>query len=338
MTALLENRAAVLHGPGDIRVEPRPVPVAGAGQVLVRVLACGICGSDVHYFREGRIGHYVVAAPLVLGHEAAGEIVGIGDGVDPARMGSIVALEPGIPCRRCEQCLGGRYNQCPDVRFFATPPVDGALTDYVAVDAAWAHPAPPGMTAEIAAMAEPVSVGVWACRRAQVTVGDRVLVMGAGPIGLFAAQVARACGAQVEVFDVRPARLALAGALGFATSAMSPGRDAYSVLLECSGNQEAIDGALAVLAPGARVVLIGMGASRVSFDLGTVQALELQILGSFRYASTYPVALDLLASGAVRAEPLITHRFGLDDVGVALSAESSLPDAVKVVVGLTPAR
>ena len=139
-----------------------------SGEVLVEIAAVGICGSDVHYYEHGRIGDYVVREPMVIGHESAGTVVEVGDGVSPERVGELVALEPGVPCRRCPQCLRGRYNLCPDVIFFATPPVDGSISRFVAFDAAFAHPAPAGLTAEQAAMAEPVSVGIWAARKCGV--------------------------------------------------------------------------------------------------------------------------------------------------------------------------
>src|SRR5215203_6438135 len=168
------NPSAVLYGPHDVRIEDRPVPEPAPGQVLVEIAAIGICGSDVHYYEHGRIGDYVVRDPMIIGHESAGTVVDVGDGVDRNRVGELVALEPGVPCRSCTQCLRGRYNLCPRIVFFATPPVDGSISHYVAIDAAFAHSALPGLTAEQAAMAEPVSVGIWAARKGAITAGDRV--------------------------------------------------------------------------------------------------------------------------------------------------------------------
>ncbi|HEY5788368.1 MAG TPA: alcohol dehydrogenase catalytic domain-containing protein, partial [Microlunatus sp.] len=211
----MANRSAVLHAPHQLAIEDLPVPEPAAGEVLVRVVAVGICGSDVHYYEHGRIGPYVVDAPMVIGHEAAGIVVGVGPGVSSDRVGEFVALEPGVPCRNCPTCLSGRYNLCPDVVFFATPPVDGAICEYVTLAAAFAHPVPTGLDHDQAAMAEPVSVGIWACRRSDARVGDRVLVTGAGPIGLLTAQVARAFGARsVTVTDMNPFRVEIAGRLG----------------------------------------------------------------------------------------------------------------------------
>lgn len=328
------QRAAVLHGVGDVRIEERAIPTPGPGELLVRVLACGICGSDVHYYREGRIGDYVVDSPMVLGHESAGVVVAAGSPDDRSMVGATVALEPGIPCGICRECVSGRYNLCREVRFFATPPIDGSLAEFVVVPTRFAHVAPGEMDAEVAAMAEPLSVGIWAARRTRIALGDRVLVTGAGPVGLLAAQVARARGAQVQVSDVSDARRALAVEHGFALASFEPGAMEYDVILECSGNQQALDAAVGVTAPAARVALIGMGAPRVEFDLGRAQGRELEIHGIFRYAHTYPDALALLHSGAVDVSRLITHRFSLEQVQQALEAGRELPDAAKVVVVL----
>ena len=161
----------------------------------------------------------VVRDPMIIGHESAGTVIDVGDGVERKRVGELVALEPGVPCRTCAQCLRGHYNLCPRVVFFATPPVDGSISHYVAIDAAFAHSAPSGLTAEQAAIAEPVSVGIWAARKSAVTGGDRVLITGAGPIGLLAGQVARALGADTPVItDVSDFRLARARDLGLRTA------------------------------------------------------------------------------------------------------------------------
>ncbi|MGI3784661.1 MAG: NAD(P)-dependent alcohol dehydrogenase [Janthinobacterium lividum] len=328
------NRSAVLRGERDVVVEERPVPEPGPREVLVEVGAVGICGSDVHYYEHGRIGPFVVEAPMVIGHEASGVVVDVGSEVDPSRIGQLVALEPGIPCRHCEQCLAGRYNLCPDVVFFATPPVDGAITTLVTLDAEFAFPAPEGIDAEQAAMAEPVSVGVWACRKAGVTAGDRVLVTGAGPIGLLAGQVARAFGAgKVTVTDVSDFRLGVAAELGLdAHRADQPLTSEYDVLLECSGAPVAVKSGLSALARAGRAVLVGMGPDEVGINIPLVQSRELTITGTFRYARTYPLALELIASGAVDVRRLITHHFGLEETEAALTAGRREPEAIKSMV------
>ncbi len=184
-------RVAVLNRPGEIEILDRPEPEPGPHEVRVRVAAVGVCGSDTHYYDHGRIGSFVVKSPLVLGHEGSGVIDAVGAGVDPGRVGRRVSIEPGVPCRSCEQCLGGRYNLCPQMRFHATPPVDGSLAELVVVHEAFAHPVPDSVSDEAAALLEPLSVGIWSARKAQIGIGSRVLVTGAGTIGLMAVQVAR---------------------------------------------------------------------------------------------------------------------------------------------------
>ena len=204
----MRNRAAVLHGVGDLRIEDVPVPEPGPKEVLVEVRAVGVCGSDVHYYDHGRIGAYVVDTPLILGHEAAGVVVAQGPEASRHRVGQRVALEPGVPCGRCRQCRAGRYNLCPDVRFFATPPIHGAFCTYLTIHEDFAFALPDSVSDDAGAMMEPLSVGVWACRKARLVGGEHVLVTGAGPIGLLAMQAALALGATAfTVPDVRPNRL-----------------------------------------------------------------------------------------------------------------------------------
>ena len=330
----MTNRSAVLHAPHQLRIADRPTPTAGPGEVLVRVAAVGICGSDVHYFERGRIGGYVVDDPMVIGHEAAGTVVGVGDGVQPDRLGQLVAIEPGVPCRRCAECLEGHYNLCPQVRFLATPPIDGAICEYLTVDAGFAHPVPDGVPAEHAAMAEPVSVGIWAARQAGISAGDRVLVTGAGPIGLLAAQVARCFGARsVTVTDMSTFRLGVARELGLAahvaTEALS---GEFDVLLECSGAAAALSGGMAALARRGRAVLVGMGADRVSIDVPLLQGRELTVSGTFRYANCYPLAIELIADAVIDVARVITHRFDLDHTADALTLGTRDPQSLKAIV------
>lgn len=330
------NVVSVLDGPGLVRVEERPVPEPAAHEVLVEVAAVGVCGSDVHYYREGRIGSYVVEAPLVLGHEASGRVVAAGAGADPALVGTRVAIEPGVPCRHCRACTSGHYNLCPDVRFLATPPVDGAFGRYLAHDAEFVHPLPDVVGDEAGALLEPLSVGVWACWTAQVRVGDRVLVTGAGPIGLLAARVAVVSGAEVTVSDVDSGRLALASELG-AVATVDPGEvtavGGFDVLLECSGVPAAALAGIEAVGPAGRAVLVGMAPDAVtSLPTQTIQNREIRLTGTFRYAGTYPTAIALAASGRVDLDRLVTGRFGLDEVGAALEAGRRDPSSVKPVV------
>lgn len=329
----------MLRGPGDLVVEQRPAPEPGPGQVLVRVQAVGVCGSDTHYYDHGRIGRFVVESPLVLGHEAAGTVVACGPGVTSRHEGQRVSLEPGVPDRSCAQCLAGRYNLCPDMRFFATPPIDGAFAELVVVDALFAHPVPDTMSDEAAALLEPLSVAVWACGKGRVTGGSRVLVTGAGPIGLVCVQAALAYGAtEVVVSDVNPVRLALAAELGATTVLDVRTADLQDlerppgVLLECSGNPTAIGQGLRALDRAGRAVLVGIGGDEVPLPLQVVQEKELEVTGTFRYAGTWPTAIALVQSGRVDLDRLVTGSYALAEAGQALTASRRDESAVKSVV------
>ena len=335
----LQMRAAVLRGPGVVAIEERPTPRAGPGEVVVRVRAVGVCGSDTHYYDHGRMGRFVVEAPLVLGHEAAGEVTDLGPGVTRLAVGQRVSIEPGVPDLTCEQCLAGRYNLCPDMRFFATPPVDGAFAEYVVVHEAFAHPVPDSIGDDAAALLEPLSVGIWACTKARVTAGSRVLITGAGPIGLVSLQAALAFGAtEIVVSDVNPVRLAFATELG--ATAVVDARDTSvtavprppQVLLECSGHLPAIGEAIRSLDRAGRAVLVGMGGDEIPLPLSVVQERELELTGTFRYAGTWPTAIALVASGRVDLDRLVSGIYRLDQAEEALTAGRRDQQSVKVMV------
>ncbi|PXY38001.1 NAD(P)-dependent alcohol dehydrogenase [Prauserella flavalba] len=330
---------SVLNGVHDVTTEWRPVPVPGPGEVLVRVLAVGTCGSDVHYYEHGRIGDFVVERPLVLGHEPSGVVVANGPGATLHEPGTRVSLEPGVPCSRCAQCRQGRYNLCPHMRFFGTPPVDGAFCEYVALREEFACPVPDALSDEAAGLLEPLSVGVWACRKARVGPGSRVLITGAGPIGLVATQTARAFGAtEVVVTDVNAKRLRLAADLGATgtvdVSMASLAESGYEpdVLLECSGVASAIGQAIRLVGRAGRVVLVGMGGDEIPLPLAHVQGFEIEVTGTFRYANTWPTALSLAAGGEVDLDRLVTHRFGLAEVEQALTVATRDDSVIKAVV------
>ncbi len=326
MTNESSNRAAVLTEIGSILIEDRPVPEPARDEVLIRVEAVGVCGSDAHYFRHGRIGQYVVEAPLVLGHETAGTVVRIGADVTSHRVGDRVAIEPGVPCGRCDLCRSGRYNLCPDVVFHATPPVDGTLQTYVAIRADYAFTLPDAVPTEHGALVEPLAVSVWACRKANVRPGSRVLVTGAGPVGLLTAQTARAFGADhVTVTDVDPAKLRLAAELGADTTidagALSSHAGEFDVHIECSGNGRATRDGVSRLARAGVAVLVGMGSDDgLDIPASWVQEKELVITGVFRYANCFPVAIELLAAGRVRVEALISGRYPLAQSDAAIDS------------------
>ena len=340
-TGATSHRAAVLVRPGEIVVEDRPVPAPGPRDVLVEVTSVGVCGSDVHWYEHGRIGDLVVRAPLVLGHECAGRIVGAGPEVTKHAVGDRVCLEPGVPCGQCRECRAGRYNLCVDVSFFGTPPVDGAFAEFVTIHEDFAFALPDGMPDDVGALMEPLSVGIWACRKAGVTAGDRVLVTGAGPIGLLAMQVAKAFGAtDVAMSDVNEHRLAVAERLG-ATRILHAGRDVpdeVDVVIECSGHPAALIAGIEALRPAGTAVLVGMGPEPTSeIPVSLIQNRELWLTGTFRYANTYPTAIALAAGGRVDVTTLITSHHGLDATESALLAGQHDATSIKPMVHPLPA-
>lgn len=340
-------KAAVLYGPRDLRLEDVAPPEMGPDDVLISVRSVGICGSDVHYLQSGRIGDFVVREPMILGHETAGVVVDVGANVKGLRVGDRVAVEPGIPCRTCEPCKTGRYNLCPDVRFLATPPVDGSLCELIVSPADFAYKVPDHVTLDEAALIEPLSVGLHACRRGGVTAGSTVLITGAGPIGLTCVMTALAFGAtRVFVTDLQEHRLRKAEELG-ATAALVVGKDdvreavleltegrGVDVAIECSGAERALHTCVQAAKPGGRVVLVGLGADDlVTVPMVHVATKELDLVGIFRYVYTYPAAIELVSTGRIDMKKLITHRFSLDEVHKGFEyAEKGIDGAIKVMI------
>jgi L-iditol 2-dehydrogenase len=336
----MKMRAAVLVEPGRIVVEERPVPEPGPGDVLVRVASVGVCGSDAHYYREGRIGEFVVEAPLVLGHEASGTVVAVGDGVSAERLGQRVSIEPQRPDPGSIETRRGDYNLCPHMQFYATPPVDGALCDYVTIGAHFAHPVPAGVSDDAAALCEPLSVGIAAVRKARVTAGSSVLVTGAGPVGIVTIQVARAFGAvDIVVTDLDERRREIARSFG-ATATLDPLSDDMSAVqvdsyIDASGAPAAVDAGIRAVRPGGTVVLVGSGSESMRLPVQVIQNRELVLTGVFRYANTWPTALSLLTSGRVDLDTMITARFPLENVVDALESDR-IPGSMKAVVQVAP--
>ncbi|MGE2688535.1 NAD(P)-dependent alcohol dehydrogenase [Mycolicibacterium pulveris] len=329
-------RAAVLVEPGRIVVEERPVPTPEPGDVLVRVSSVGVCGSDTHYYRHGRIGDFVVEAPLVLGHEAAGTIVAVGKSVDPSRIGQRVSIEPQRPDPDSEETRRGDYNLCPHMRFYATPPVDGALCDYVTIGADFAHPVPDTVSDDAAALCEPLSVGIAAIRKAGVDARSRVLIAGAGPIGLVVTQLASAYGAtEIVVSDPDPARREQASRFG-ATAVLDPtveqvGAKPVDAFIDASGAQSAVIDGIRAVRPAGRVVLVGLGAETMELPIQVIQNRELVLTGVFRYANTWPTAIALVESGKVDLDAMVTAHFPLEQTAQALDSDRT-PGSVKSVV------
>jgi len=294
---------------------------------FVRVRRVGICGSDVHYYLHGRIGPFIVDKPLILGHECSGDVIEVGEAVDNVKVGDRVVIEPGFTCGVCEYCRSGRYNLCPNIQFYGTPPYNGAFAEYVSAPAGNVHQMPDGMTYEEGAMIEPLAVGLMAAKRGRISAHDSVAIFGAGPIGLLALQAAKSHGALENiVIDVVDYRLDYALKLG-AESIINASREnavdqilrltgnrGVDVVIEASGSPKAIQQALEVVRPGGRIVLVGYPPSEVPIIVDKILMKELDILGVHRYANVFRTAIRLVSSGRVNVRALVTHVFPFERI------------------------
>jgi L-iditol 2-dehydrogenase len=341
MTLPTKTRAARLYGARDLRVEELDVPPMAPDEVMVAVAAVGVCGSDMHYYDAGRNGQNILRQPTVLGHEASGVVIAAG-ATSGVETGTRVAVEPAVGCGVCPTCRSGRYNICPVGTCFGSPPKNGTMSDYIVVPSRAVHALPESIDTITGAMIEPLSVAVWAVHRAQVRLGHKVLITGAGPIGILAAQVARASGAtEIVMTDVNDDRLAMATSFG-ATRVINTSRDELDVadtdrVLECTAVPAVLWSAIKTVRPGGRVTVVGQAAPSVDgLPLAYLQRYEVDLVAAFRYAHAYPTAIALVDSGAVDIERVITGRFALDDTAEALQAPVIDPRHLKVVVTPTP--
>ncbi|RXN04152.1 sorbitol dehydrogenase-like protein [Labeo rohita] len=301
-----DNLSVVLHSKGDLRLEQLPIPEPGPNEVLLQMHSVGICGSDVHYWKNGRIGDYVLKQPMVLGHEASGRVVKVGSAVTHLKAGDRVAIEPGVPREVDEYFKSGRYNLSPSIFFCATPPDDGNLCRYYKHSADFCYKLPDNVTYEEGALIEPLSVGIHACKRAGVTLGSSVFVCGAD---LSSDRLAKAkeIGADFLLHvkkEDEPKDIAkkVEGMLGCMPQ----------ISIECSGAQSSIQTAIYATRSGGVVILVGLGTEMTTVPLVNAATREVDIKGVCRYRNTWPVAISMLASKKLNVKPLVTHRFPLE--------------------------
>jgi len=339
MAAEATMKAVYQVGICKSEVREVPVPRPGPREALVAVKSCGVCGSDLHFYEHGRIGDFVVREPLVLGHEAAGEVVELGPEVKTLKVGDRVAMEPGIPCRRCAHCLSGRYNLCQDVVFLSAPPYDGFFREYVALPEDFCYRLPDNVSMEAGATVEPLAVGLHAISLVGLEAGDEVVVLGVGPIGLLATAAARALGAgRITAVDLAPRRLQFALKMGAdrtvpAAEAVETLRDSADVVLDCVAADETLAQGVDIVKPGGRIAWVGMAGQTAALPFQQFQVKEVLVTGVFRYANRFGPAVALLASGAVQTDPLITGRFQFPEVAEALDhARTNRQSALKTMV------
>ncbi len=327
----------------DIKIDE---PLLGPYDARIALRTVGVCGSDVHYYTHGKIGPFVVRAPMILGHEAAGVVTEVGAQVINLKEGDRVCMEPGIPSPQSRATQQGMYNLDPAVQFWATPPVHGCLRPSVVHPAAFTFKLPDNVSFAEGAMVEPLAVGIHAVNKARVRPGDVAVVTGAGPIGMVTALSALAGGcSRVFITDVQEPKLALAGSYPGITPVNVSKQDLNAlvqeatdgwgadVVFEASGNPRAIQGITGPLCPGGCVVMIGMPVEPVVFDVVTASTKEARIETIFRYAHVFPRAVALLGAGKIDVKPLITDKYSFNDSIAAFDyATNMAPSSVKVQI------
>lgn len=342
------NLSAVLRKAGELVVENTAIPQPAKHEVQLQMKAVGICGSDVHYWVHGQCGKFLMRSPMILGHEASGVVSAVGEGVTTLAVGDRVAIEPGIPCYLCPFCKGGRYNLCVDMKFNATPPVDGSLRQFYCHPANLCFKLPDNVSCEEGALLEPLAVAVHSCNRGNVQLGSKVLICGAGPIGLVCLLTAKAMGAEkIVITDIQESRLQVARTLGADVTVLADIKDPVKmaekineacswlpdVTIECSGAPSSLQSAVFATKPGGNIVTVGRGPRNVEVPIADASSREIDIKGVFRYVNCYPIALQMVASGLVDVKPLISHRFPLTESVKAFEmAKSGAEGAIKVMI------
>ncbi|OHB69923.1 MAG: hypothetical protein A2V70_02395 [Planctomycetes bacterium RBG_13_63_9] len=332
----------------EIREAPKPV-LERPGEVMLRVDTVGVCGSDVHYYTAGRIGDQVVEYPATLGHECAATVTEIGSEVTTLQVGQRVAVDPAISCGRCDQCRQGRPHTCRNLLFLGGPgQAPGAAAEYMTIDSRCCYPIPDSMTMVQAALVEPLSVGVYAQRLAQMQPGGRAAILGSGPIGLSALMAIRAvCPCRTYVTDLLENRLDLARQYGADWTGVPTRQDVVGAILErepegldwvfeCAGQQECLDQAVELLRPGGTLVMVGIPErDRVGFQVDAFRRKELRVQNVRRQNGCTAPAIDFVAKGTIDVDPLATHHFPLERAKEAFDLVADYADGVvKAIVHL----
>ncbi len=337
-------KSIVAHGAKDLRIEDIDLPTLGPGQVLIKMAAGGICGSDLHYYNHGGFGPIQLKEPMTLGHEVAGHIKELGDGVTGLAKDDLVAISPSRPCGTCSYCAEGSQNHCLHMRFYGSampfPHIQGAFSEYVVAEQTQCALAN-GLTVGEAAMAEPLSVVLHAARQAGDLFGKRILVTGCGPIGLLSVLVARQAGAlDIVATDITDFTLSKAREVG-ADSTINVAKDSgqlaqyeankghFDVLFECSGVAQALAASVPVLRPKATIMQLGLGGD-MTLPMQAMTAKELQLKGSFRFHGEFFTAVSMMRSGRLDVTPLVTHALPMRDAVKAFELASDRSQAVKV--------
>lgn len=340
-------RVAIMEGIGKMGFTQRPIPTPKEDEVLVKLEYVGICGSDMHYYETGAIGDFVVEPPFVLGHEPGGTVVEVGSKVTHLKVGDRVALEPGKTCGHCRYCREGKYNLCPDVVFFATPPVDGVFQEYVAHEADLCFKLPDNVSTLEGALIEPLAVGFHAAIQGDAHLGQKAVVMGAGCIGLVSLMALKARGVQeVYVVDVMDKRLGKALELGATAVINGKKEDVVARLnqltggmgtdlaIDTAGSEFTVRQAIMAAAKGSTIVLVGYSRTgEMNMPTDFILNKELTLKSVFRYRHIYPIAIEAVASGKVNLKGIVSNIFPLSDIQNAMDESiRNKADIVKSVI------
>lgn len=340
-------RVAIMEGIGKMGFTQRPIPTPKEDEVLVKLEYVGICGSDMHYYETGAIGDFVVEPPFVLGHEPGGTVVEVGSRVTHLKVGDRVALEPGKTCGHCRYCREGKYNLCPDVVFFATPPVDGVFQEYVAHQADLCFKLPDNVSTLEGALIEPLAVGFHAAIQGDAHLGQKAVVMGAGCIGLVSLMALKARGVQeVYVVDVMDKRLDKALELGATAVINGKKEDVVARLnqltggmgtdlaIDTAGSEFTVRQAIMAAAKGSTIVLVGYSRTgEMNMPTDFILNKELTLKSVFRYRHIYPIAIEAVASGKVNLKGIVSNIFPLSDIQNAMDESiRNKADIVKSVI------
>ena len=340
-------KAIVCHAPEDLRLDNFETDALGSHQLQVDVAYGGICGSDLHYYQHGGFGTVRIKEPMVLGHEVSGIVRVVGSAVQNFKAGQRIAISPSRPCGQCQYCQKGQHNHCLDMRFFGSamrfPHVQGAFRQTLVIDASQAHPLNDSLSLSLAALAEPLSVGLHAIQRAGSVFGKQVLVTGCGPIGtLLIGALRRAGAARIVAVDIADKPLECARAMGADETiniakqpeALAPfalNKGVFDVMFEASGNDRALRSGLDVVAPRGVIVSIGLGGDS-TLPLNQLVGKELELRGTFRFHEEFAVAVRFLNEGLIDGRPVISHVMDFDDAIHAFELASDKSQAMKVQI------
>lgn len=343
-----KNYAAVMTNIKKIEIKEVSIPKVQDEEVLVKIEYVGVCGSDVHFYEDGRIGKVKVTIPIILGHESAGTVIEKGKNVKTLKPGDKVALEPGTPCGRCSYCKSGLYNLCPDIIFLAAPPYDGALVKYKSHRADMAFKLPDNVSTMEGALIEPFTVGIYALEQAGMSMDNDLMILGAGCIGLMTLLAAKALGARnIYISDKIIKRLTLAKKLGatqvFDVSNSDLIEDINDIteseglerIIEATGNEEAIKQTPFLLRKNGTIVIVGLMPLKETVEYNFMQLLakEGTIKTVYRYRNIYPIAIDLVAKKGINIVDVVTNVFDFKDSNKAFDfVVNNKAEVVKAVI------